>query len=141
MTEESLNREKMLTKVNQKLGNFQIAAVYDPDTSDFDSFLEDVNIFNNVSDAIDEYLEPDVDEWIDDDDDFFENYLPNSNEEYADLSLNDARAKYLQEEPNCATYLQYLKQTMDLESVVESVGFNDIFYNADEIVDYYIESK
>ena len=140
-TNEDSNREELLEKAHQKLGNFEIAAVYDPDTSDFDSFLEDVNIFNNVSDAIDEYLEPDVDEWIDGDDDFFENYLPNSNEEYADLSLNAARAKYLQEEPNCATYLQYLKQTMDLESVVESVGFNDIFYNADEIVDYYIESK
>lgn len=102
-TNENSNREELLQKVHQRLGNFQIAAVYDPDTSDFDSFLEDVNIFNNVSDTIDEYLEPDVDEWIDDDDDFFENYLPNSNEEYAGLSLNDARAKYLQEEPNCAT--------------------------------------
>ena len=141
MAKESLSRDEMLTKAHQKLGNFQIAAVYNPDTSNFDSFLEDVNIFNNVSDAIDEYLEPDVDEWIDDDDDFFENYLPNSNEEYADLSLNDARAKYLQDEPNCATYLQYLKQTMDLESIVESVGFNDIFYNADEIVDYYLSYK
>lgn len=140
-TNEDSNREELLEKAHQRLGNFEIAAAYNPDTSDFNSFLEDVNIFNNVSNAIDEYLEPDVDEWIDDDDDFFENYLPNSNEEYANLSLNDARAKYLQEEPNCVTYLNYLKATMDLESVVESVGFNDIFYSVDEIVDYYIKSK
>lgn len=57
------------------------------------------------------------------------------------LSLGDARTKYLQEKPNCVTYLNYLKATMNLESVVESVGFNDIFYNVDEIVDYYIKSK
>lgn len=135
------NREDLLEKAQQKLGNFLIAAVYNPDTSSFDSFLEDVNTFNSVSDAVDEFIEPDVNEWIDEDEGFFEDYLPESNEEYVGLSLQEARVKYLEEEPNCVTYLNYLKATMDLESVVESVGFNDIFYNIDEIVDYYIKSK
>lgn len=135
------NREELIEKVHQEFGNFRIAAVYNPDTSSFDSFLEDVNVFNNVSDAIDEFLAPDVDEWIEEEEGFFEEYLPDNNEEYAGLSLQEARAKYLQEEPNCATYLNYLKAIMDLESVVESVGFNDIFYNADEIVDYYLSFK
>lgn len=135
------NREELVEKVHQEFGNFRIAAVYNPDTSNFDSFLEDVNVFNNVSDAINEFLEPDVDEWIEEEESFFEEYLPDSNEEYAGLNLQEARAKYLQEEPNCVTYLNYLKAIMDLESVVESVGFNDIFYNADEIVDYYLSYK
>lgn len=135
------NREDLLGKAHQELGDFQLAAVYNPDTSSFDSFLEDVNTFNSISDAVDEFIEPDVNEWIDEDEGFFEDYLPESNEEYVGLNLQEARVKYLEEEPNCVTYLNYLKATMDLESVVESVGFNDIFYNADEIVDYYIKSK
>lgn len=135
------NREDLLEKTHQELGDFQLAAIYNPDTSSFDSFLEDVNTFNSISDAVDEFIEPDVNEWIDEDEGFLEDYLPESNEEYVGLSLQEARVKYLEEEPNCVTYLNYLKATMDLESVVESVGFNDIFYNADEIVDYYIKSK
>lgn len=138
---KDLNREDLLEKARQELGNFKIAAVYNPDTSSFDSFLEGVNTFNSVYDTVDEFIEPDVNEWIDEDEGFFEDYLPDSNEEYVGLSLQEARIKYLEEEPNCTTYLNYLKVTMDLESVVESVGFNNIFYNIDEIVDYYIKSK
>lgn len=126
--------------IHQKLGTFEVATVFNPDMNTFDSFLSSIQPFNNVSDAIEEFVEPHVDELIDNEEQFFEEYLSDNNEDYANLSLNQARVKYLQEEPNCATYLQYLKQTMNLNDIIALFDFDDVFNNDNDIIDYYIDA-
>ena len=126
--------------IHQKLGTFEVATVFNPDMNTFDSFLSSIQPFSDVSDAIEEFVEPHVDELIDNEEQFFESYLPDNNEDYANLSLNQARAKYLQEEPNCATYLQYLKQTMNLNDIIALFDFDDVFNNDNDIIDYYIDA-
>lgn len=137
---QEFNFDDMHELIHQKLGTFEIATVFNPDMNTFDSFLSSIQPFNNVSDAIEEFVEPHVDELIDNEEQFFESYLPDNNEDYANLSLNQARVKYLQEEPNCATYLQYLKQTMNLNDIIALFDFDDVFNNDNDIIDYYIDA-
>lgn len=137
---QDFNFDDMHELIHQKLGTFEVATVFNPDMNTFDSFLSSIHPFNDVSDAIEEFVEPHVDELIDNEEQFFEEYLPDNNEDYANLSLTQARVKYLQEEPNCATYLQYLKQTMNLNDIIAMFDFDDVFNNDDDIMDYYIDA-
>lgn len=137
---QEFNFDDMHELIHQKLGTFEVATVFNPDMNTFDSFLNSIQPFNDVSDAIEEFVEPHVDELIDNEEQFFEEYLPDNNEDYANLSLNQARVKYLQEEPNCATYLRYLKQTMNLNDIIALFDFDDVFNNDDDIMDYYIDA-
>lgn len=137
---QDFNFDDMHELIHQKLGTFEVATVFNPDMNTFDSFLNSIQPFSDVSDAIEEFVEPHVDELIDNEEQFFEEYLSDNNEDYANLSLNQARVKYLQEEPNCATYLQYLKQTMNLNDIIALFDFDDVFNNDNDIIDYYIDA-